>query len=147
MHKQRDWMTRLGDLLAEYRGPLSQATVAELASDLAERKITQGLVSELERGNRWGQNLDLIGVFAQALAIPIEEIHKIANLPVPPDDGEPRPRTFPEVVAQDPTLSKAAKEHLLNQYELLQMATMHERAGKQVLHDRPEHDRHHEKGA
>lgn len=114
---------------------MSQGTLAELVTERAGRKVTQGLVSELERGNRWGSNIDIIGAFAAALDIPAAEVQEIIGLPVPPDDGKPAPRTFAEIVSQDSTLSKAAKSHLLNQYELLQMATQHERSGDPVLHE------------
>lgn len=145
---QRDWETRLGALLAKYRGQTSQVTVAQLVSELAGRKITQGLISELERGNRWGGNIDLIGPFARVLNIPTEEAQAIVGLPVDVAAERPQEKTFPEIVAQDPTLSPAAKNHLLNQYELLQMATEHERAGQRVFHDLPaSDDQHHERGA
>lgn len=135
MQKQRDWGTRLGALIADYRGPMSQALLAELVSQESGQKMTQNVVSELERGNRWGKNIDLIGVFARVLRIPTAEVQEIIGLPVPADDGAQAPLTFAEIVSQDTTLSKAAKNHLLNQYELLQMATQHERSGDPVLHE------------
>ena len=135
MQKQRDWERRLGALIAEKRGPMRQATLAELVSEESGEHITQGTISDLERGNRWGRNLGLIGAFARVLRIPAAEVQEIIGLPVPPNDGERAPMTFAQIVSQDTTLSKAAKSHLLNQYELLQMATQHERSGDPVLHE------------
>ena len=133
---QQPWEVRLGLLIRERRGPhMSQQTLAQLVTDKAGRKVTQNLLSELERGNRWGGNVDLIGKFAEVLDIPWQEVSEIIGYTPPPDDGAPRQRTFAEIVSHDRTLSKAARNHLLNQYELLQMATQHERSGQPVLHD------------
>lgn len=131
------WQARMGALIARYRGPMSQTTLAELISERSGRQVTQTKVSEHENGRRWNNDHDLIGVYADVLGIPLDEVYEAMDLPhVEP---QPAPRGFAETVAQDKTLSKAAKEHLLNQYELLQMATQHERSGKPVLHqDRTE---------
>lgn len=126
---------RLGALIARYRGPLTQETLAEMVSEKAGITIKQATVSEHERGNRWGKQLDLVGIYADVLHIPPREIHEALGLPLDPDADHPRPPTFPELVARDETLSKAARDHLLNQYELLQMATMHQRSGDPVLHE------------
>lgn len=129
-----EWQARLGALIRKYRGPMSQTTLAELVSVRAGRRVTQSRLSDHERGQRWGGDLDLLASYADVLGIPVEEMHEAVGLPKV-DDDRPRPKTFAEIVAQDKTLSKAAREHLLNQYELLQMATQHERAGQPVLHD------------
>lgn len=125
---------RLGALIAAYRGPMSQETLADLVSAKAGTTVKQSTVSEHERGNRWSKQLDLISVYAEVLDIPAREIHEALGLPLEDDISNPQPPTFPQIIARDETLSKAAKEHLLNQYELLQMATMHQRSGKPVLH-------------
>lgn len=124
------WQARLGALIAKYRGPMmSQTTLAELVTERGGQTVKQALVSEHERGNRWGNHMELIGVYADVLSIPMDEVYEAMGLPhVGPS---PTPRGFAELVAQDRTLSKAAKTHLLNQYELLQMATQHERANRQ----------------
>jgi hypothetical protein len=126
------WQQNLGALIKEYRGSMSQSTLAELLSDKTGRSIRQGTVSDHENGRRWEGNFELIKSYREVLNIPVEKIHEVLDLPVV--DHGPAPKTFPEIVAQDATLSKAAKEHLLNQYELLQMATMHQRSGRPVLH-------------
>lgn len=127
------WQGRLGALIARYRGPMSQGTLADLISEKSGQRVQQYLVSEHERGNRWSKHMELIGVYADVLSIPMDEIYQAMDLPH--IEPSPAPRGFGEIVAQDKTLSKTAKEHLLNQYELLQMATMHERAGNPVLHE------------
>lgn len=128
------WQDRLGALILRYRGPMSQGTLADLVSEKSGQTIKQYLVSEHERGNRWSKHMDLIGAYAAVLSIPRDELYAAMGLPHIEPTG-PAPRGFAEIVAQDKSLSKAAKEHLLNQYELLQMATMHERQGQPVLHE------------
>lgn len=135
MPNQRDWGQRVGALVAERRGVMSQTTLAQLISEKAGRKVSQALVSELERGNRWGQHLDLMGPIAEVLRISAADWQEAMGLPMPPEDGGQRTSTFAEIVAKDETLSKVARNHLLNQYELLQLATERERAGKPVLHE------------
>lgn len=126
---------RLGALIATYRGPMSQEALAELVSAKSGTTVKQSMVSEHERGNRWSKQLELISVYAEVLDIPPREIHEALGLPLEDDVSNPQPPTFPQIIARDETLSKAAKEHLLNQYELLQMATMHQRSGDPVLHE------------
>lgn len=145
------WGPRMGALVTKYREPMSQSVLAELLSTKTGRTIRQGLISELERGQRWSKNVDLIGPLAEVLHIPPREVQQTMGLPWGEDDPEERPRSFAEIVAQDATLSRAAKEHLLNQYELLQMATLHERRGDPILHQDAEDshtdDRHARKRA
>lgn len=128
-----NWQSRLGSLIAKHRGPMSQGTLAELVSEKSGQRVQQYLVSEHERGNRWSKHMELIGVYADVLGIPMDEVYAAMNLPH--EEPSAAPRGFAETVAQDRSLSKAAKTHLLNQYELLQMATMHERSGRKVLRE------------
>ena len=130
------WQERLGALIRRYRGSMSQTVLAELVSDKVGRTVRQNVVSDHEHGRRWADdNMELIGVYADVLNIPAQEIHDAMRLPMV--EAGPAPRDFAEIVAQDRTLSKAAKEHLLAQYELLQLATEHERRGDGVLHAPP----------
>lgn len=141
MFSDEEWPRRLGALIRKYRKPdgraiMTQETLAELVSEKAGRKVLQAQVSAHELGNRWRDDIDLIGIYGEILGIPEEEIREAIRLPL--SEPEPRPKGFAEIVAADKTLSKAAKEHLLNQYELLQMATMHQRRGEPILHqDKP----------
>lgn len=117
----------LGQLVRKYRGTMSQGTVAALVSKEAGRPVSQSAVSALELGTRWGDNLDLVGAFARALDIPAELVQEAMDLPTP-DDSRPavaRP-TLVELVERDPSLSKTAKAHLINQYGLLQLASQNE---------------------
>ena len=132
------WQQNLGALIRQYRGSMSQSVLAELVSEKAGKTIRQGMVSDHENGRRWEGNFELIKSYREVLGIPVEKIHEVLDLPVV--DHGPAPKSFPEIVAQDPTLSKAAKEHLLNQYELLQMATMHQRSGRPILHQDQDDD-------
>jgi len=130
------WQERLGSLIRQYRGSMSQTVLAELVSEKVGRRIRQNVVSDHEHGRRWAdENMDLIGAYAEVLDIPPQEIHDAMRLPMVA--AGPAPRDFAEIVAQDRTLSKTAKEHLLAQYELLQMATEHERRGESVLRGSP----------
>jgi hypothetical protein len=124
----------MGALVAKYRKPMSQETLAELVSEKAGRTVRQGLISELEKGSRWGKNLDLIGSIADVLHIPPREVQQAMGLPWADDDPGEKPRSFAEIIAQDASLSKTAKEHLLDQYEMLQMVTMHQRRGEPGPH-------------
>jgi hypothetical protein len=128
------WQARLGTLIRKYRGDMPQVVLAELVSEASGRKVRQNHVSDHEHGRRWAADFDLMHAYAEVLHIPVRELHDAVGIPKE-DEEEPRPRTFAEIVSQDETLSKVAKNHLLNQYELLQMATEHERAGKPVLHE------------
>lgn len=133
-----EWEKRLGALIKRYRGPMSQETLANLVSDRSGEKVAQWRVSAHENGERWKNSVHLIKYYGEALGIPVRELYEAIDLPLI-EDG-PKPKTFAEIVAGDKTLSKAAKEHLLNQYELLQMASDYERAGKPVLHRERDED-------
>lgn len=135
MASQRD--AALGALVRKYRGTLTQAAVAELVSHEIGERVTQGMVSDHENGRRWRNNSDLPGAYARALRIPQAEV--IAALGFSSSEDEP-PQTFAQIVRNDPTLSRAAKEHLLNQYHLLQLASAQERAGHPILSEIPTED-------
>lgn len=141
MFNDEEWQRRVGALIRKYREPggkrlMTQGVLAELVSEKAGRKVSQAQVSAHELGNRWRDDIDLIGVYGEVLGIPETELYEALGLPVA--QPEARPKGFAEIVEADNTLSKAAKEHLLNQYELLQMATMHQRRGEPILHqDKP----------
>lgn len=120
--------TALGELIVKYRGTMTQTTVAQLLSDYLGRSIKQTSVSAHENGQRWGDNPDLIGAYAAVLNIPIEVMQRTIGLPAVDDQAEAP--TFATIVSSDPTLSVAAKEHLISQYGLLQSASAHERATK-----------------
>lgn len=118
----------LGALIKQYRedAGLKQAPVAELLTRELGRPIRQTLLSELERGNRWSTvEPEMYGAFARVLNIPedlmVETAMHITR------SGEDRPKSWREVIEGDPTLSDAAKTHLINQYGLLQAASAHER--------------------
>lgn len=120
----------LGELVRKYRGGMSQTTVADLVSRELEgdQTVTQGQVSDHESGRRWSGNPDLPGAYGRALNIPQDELYTALGLP--PPSAATKALTFAEIVERDPTLSKAAKDHLLNQYGLLQAASAHERASR-----------------
>lgn len=113
----------LGGLVKTYRERrgLSQATVAELVSRETETVVNQNIISELERGRRWAKRPELPVAFARVLGIPRAEVQEAMGLGS--DEMPSRPPTFAEVVETDDTLSRAAKDHLINQYGLLQLAS------------------------
>lgn len=128
---------RLGALVKKYRkaAGLTQAPVAEMLSRRLGVAITQGMVSDYEHGRRWG-NLDLPGAYVHVLNIPQAEMVQAAmGSGFSPGDESTQPKTIREVIESDPTLSDAAKAHLINQYGLLQMASAAERAGHAVLQE------------
>lgn len=118
--------TALGQLVRRYRGGMSQGTLAALVSKEAGRTVGQSAISSLELGNRWGDNLDLIGAFARVLDIPAELVQEAMGLPTPGGKKAVVRPTLPELVERDPSLSKTAKAHLINQYGLLQLASKNE---------------------
>ena len=118
----------LGALIRKYRedAGLKQAPVAELLSREIGRPIHQSFLSELERGRRWSAiESDIYGAFVRVLNIPedqmVETAMHISRA------GSDLPKSWREVIEEDPSLSTAAKEHLINQYGLLQAASAHER--------------------
>lgn len=130
---------RLGALIRKYReaGGMTQGALANAVSEKAGRKVGQANVSAHELGQRWESRgtgpggIDLLAAYIEVLGIPEDEWRDALGLAV--EEPDPRPKGFAEIVQSDKSLSKAAKEHLLNQYELLQMATMHQRRGEPVL--------------
>lgn len=124
---RNDVYVALGELIEKYRGTMSQATVAQLLSDRLGRTVSQATVSAHENGQRWGDNPELIGAYAAVLGIPTVVMQRTIGLPAPDDNGNPplMTTTLREIVEADPTLSDAAKEHLVKQYGLLQAASAH----------------------
>lgn len=126
---------RAGELIQRYQGGLTQTAVAELVNGAlkAEKKtarITQGMVSSHRKGQKL--SLELCRAYVVALNIPEREMIAALGYPSAMTGGK-TPGTLEEFIERDPTLSKAAKEHLINQYGLLRLASAQERAGKPVL--------------
>lgn len=111
----------LGALVKKYRGPMTQTAVAELLSRHLGEPVRQGIVSDHEKGNRWSDE-KWQRAYIDVLHIPEDEMIAALGYTMP---GIERPKTFREIVEADPSLSKAAKEHLINQYGLLQLASRH----------------------
>lgn len=127
--KRNDVYVALGELVEEYAGGMTQATVAQLLSDHLGRNVLQSTVSDHMRGQRWGDNPELIGAYAAVLNIPTMVMQRVIGLPSPDDIEEPvQAPTLASLVEADSTLSETAKAHLLNQYGLLQAASAHERS-------------------
>lgn len=113
----------LGGLVKRYREMrgFSQAAVAEMLTRETGETVNQNIVSENERGRRWTKRPGFPAAYARALGIPRQEIQAAMGLP---DEGRTEHvPTFAEIVQADETLSRAAKEHLINQYGLLQLAS------------------------
>jgi transcriptional regulator with XRE-family HTH domain len=122
----------LGALIKRYRedAGLKQAPVAEMLSRELGRTIRQTFLSELERGNRWSATEpDIYGAFSRVLNIPEDEMVEVA-MHITQSNGPTRPQTWREIIEADPSLSDAAKAHLIAQYGLLQAASAHERSTK-----------------
>jgi transcriptional regulator with XRE-family HTH domain len=121
----------LAELVSRYRrqARLTQEGVAARLSDVLGRRVQQSQVSDNEKGSRWSDP-DLPGAYVRALEIPVEEMMAATGYP---KTTRPRPVTLADIVKNDPTLSPAARKHLLQQYQLLQLASQAERAGKGPL--------------
>lgn len=122
----------LGRLVQKYRkmrGLDTQAALAHLISQELGHDVNQSKVSDNENGKAWADKTvgvgGLINAYRRVLNIPIPELNA-AIYGVELEDPPP-PRDFAEMVEADPSLSKAAKEHLVNQYGLLQLASKQER--------------------
>lgn len=117
----------LGGLVKKYREMrgLSQTAVAELLSRETETTVNQNIVSENEKGRRWTKRPELPAAYARILGIPRAEVQEAMGLP---DEGVRENPTFAQLVEADPTLTRAAKDHLISQYGLLQAASSHQRA-------------------
>lgn len=120
-----------GELADRYRrqANVTQVFIAHELSQELGRKIDQTTVSKHLRGQAW--TFDLVPAYAKILGIPSEEMAAAWGLDI--GSRRPRPTTLADVVNGDPTLSKAAKQHLLQQYELLQLASREERKGRPAL--------------
>lgn len=132
----RSWVA-VGRLVKRYReeNALGQTAVAEMLSrELPDYpiKINQGLVTRNEAGGRFTP--DLAGGYARVLGIPDHEMREAMYGPnsgfTAEDERPARRQTWREVIEADSTLSDAAKAHLINQYGLLQLATLQERSGR-----------------
>lgn len=108
---------------------MTQEAVAFALSEVMGRRVSQSQVSEHMRGIRWS-NPDLPGAYVKVLGIPADEMAEAMGYPLP--GKAPRRWTIKDVVKADPTLSAAAKRHLLNQYQLLQDATQHSRTSTPI---------------
>lgn len=123
----------LAELVSRYRrqARLTQEGVAARLSDVLGRRVQQSQVSDNEKGARWSDP-DLPGAYVRALDIPAEEMMAATGYPSPAKKSA-KPVTFADVVKNDQSLTPAARKHLLAQYELLQLASMQERAGRPVI--------------
>lgn len=133
----------VGALIKRYREArgLLQASVAELLSNELDRQVHQSLVSKNEKGQGWqkrGDGVDspeLMRAYCKVLHIPEDEMVEALGFHV--KEAAPRPPTLLDMIEADPTLSRAAKDHFINQYGLLQMASKEERAGRAVFQKPP----------
>ena len=131
----------VGALIKRYReaSGLLQASVAELLSAEVGRHIHQSLVSKNEKGQGWqkrGDGVDapdLMRAYCAVLSIPQDEMIEALGFHVAQEDRDHSPPSIADVIQADPSLSKAAKEHLVNQYRLLQLASREERRGRPML--------------
>ena len=124
----------MGALVKKYReaAGLKQESLAELLSREMGTPIEQNRISNLERGERWARQDEAIyEALRRVLGIPLKEMVN-ARMGVDLPDSEAPAPTLQELIERDPSLSDAAKAHLITQYGLLQMATQQERAGKRV---------------
>jgi transcriptional regulator with XRE-family HTH domain len=125
---RRDIEVELGSLIRNARKALgfTQDDVARLVSVAADRPLTQGKVSEHENG-RWQQGSieNFAAAYSHALRIPEETMRE--TLGFTPPGAQPPPPSFEELVRADPTLDEPSKDHIINQYALLQAATRHNR--------------------
>lgn len=115
----------LGSIVREYRerAGLIQQQLADRLTASSGQKVGQGKVSKMELGEAWGDNLDLIAHYVRVLDIPPLLMAKAAGFPVPDGPGGTPAPTLRDLVEADPTLSRASKDHLINQYGLLQAAS------------------------
>lgn len=114
-------------------GDLTSAVAATLRAEMARRQVPlQHVVnvSGLSRSsvNRYlneGREIPLPALFKMCRAIGIEpsEVLRLAEGGAAQAVPRPSAETLGDVIAADPTLSKAAKQHLINQYGLLQLAS------------------------
>lgn len=101
-----------------------EAAMAELGwnvRDLArEARADAGTIGDFLSSERWPRAATR-GRIEKALGWPAGTIREVAEgAPAPSSDGsEPDPEVA-DLLANDPTLSVAAREHILNQYRLLQ---------------------------
>lgn len=130
----------VGALVKRYREArgLLQASVAELLSGELGRHVHQSLVSKNEKGQGWqkrGEGVDapdLMRAYCQVLGIPEVDMVEALGFHVR-SEAHPREPTLGDLIEADTTLSRDAKDHLINQYRLLRLATQQERKGRPVL--------------
>ena len=126
---RREIEDELGSLIKNARRGLrlTQDEVVELVSVAANKRITQGKVSDHENG-KWGKGAieDYAAAYGHALRIPEEQMRAV--LGYTPPGAIPTLPTFEETVRADPTLDEKSKDHIINQYGLLQAASRHNRA-------------------
>ncbi len=134
--EKREWIA-VGRLVRQYRldAKLTQAPVLEMLRRALPDypvKINQGLIHSNENGKRWTP--ELAAAYARVLGIPSAEMRDAMYGPNSgyPSEGVPRRTTWREVIEADPSLSAAAKAHLIAQYGLLQLASRQEQAGDSV---------------
>jgi len=137
----------VGALIARHRKALGlhQDSVAVMLSDRLGREIRQNLVSKHERGSNWRSReydpFELMRAYCEVLNIPENLMLATLGFPSALQGGEAEPAqepaqepTLADVIEKDPTLTRAAKDHLINQYGLLlQLASVQERSGKPVI--------------
>lgn len=126
---RRDIEVELGELIRKRREEmgLNQVHLAGLVSEEADRQLSQGKVSEHERGI-WGRGAleTFAGAYGRVLRIPEDTLRAILGF-TPLSAGTALP-TFEEIVKADPSLDDDAKEHIIRQYALLQAASRYHRA-------------------
>lgn len=126
---RREINAELGSLIKNARLGLglTQGEVAELVSVAASKSISQPKVSEHENGD-WGKGAieDYAAAYGHALRIPEEQMRAVLGFT--PPGAIPALPTFEEMVRADSSLDEKSKEHIINQYGLLQAASRHNRA-------------------
>ena len=126
---RREIEVELGSLIKNARDALglTQDDVAKTVSTATGRRLTQGKVSEHERGI-WGRGAieDFAAAYGHALRISQEQMREV--LTFTPPGTIPSLPSFEEMVRADPTLDERSKDHIINQYGLLQAASRHNRA-------------------
>lgn len=127
------WGT-LGLLIRKRREELrlSQHALAELVSNYLGTPFHQTGVSENEKGNRWERRPELVGAYMEVLRLSDSEVNAALYGTRAAEEG--RRMTFEEFVMSDPSLSDAAKAHIVNQYGLLQEASAYSRTQRRQDH-------------
>jgi transcriptional regulator with XRE-family HTH domain len=100
---------------------LTQVEVAAILSRCLGGRIGQSQVSDNEKGARWSDP-DLPGAYLEALGVPIDDMLAACGYPPQLAGDTPTP-SMQELIRGDRTLNQAAKQHLLDEYEFLQVAS------------------------